>query len=107
MWDTSGHQSITPCRASNTHYGCGPFTGEKTQLNTPTKHKPITPYSALCTLMIRLEMYSLNFKPFNLSNADLSVVINRNTGTQYGCFIGVNAFLKATARISDSQQISL
>lgn len=49
-------------------------------------------YPLLCTmhLMIRLEMYSLNFKPFNLSNADLSVVINRNEGTQYACFIGVN-----------------
>lgn len=96
-----------------------PLQVKETRPNAPTKHKPVTPYSALCTLMIWLEMYSLNFKPFNLRNADLSVVINRNTGTQYGCFVGVNGpclqvcifegystYLRFTANFSLNPQLS-
>lgn len=48
LWDTGGHQSITPCRASHTLYSQGLFTGEKNV--TEHANKAQAYYPLLCTM---------------------------------------------------------
>lgn len=48
LWDTSGHQSVTPCRASHTLYSHRSFTGEKNA--TEHTNKAQAYYHLLLTL---------------------------------------------------------